>query len=169
MAMQPPPTVAVAPEPSSRKRRIACSVTAAASRHDVKVWSHPLVYVTAASLPAGSPVGWSGAAITNGSCPITAEMHVLRVPAPPPRTLQLWCPQGPHTSPHSPDHKEQHNQCWSLQCAPCCAGSEGFYGQGDPNVAHNPATWAAQTGQNFVDDNKHMDFAVTHAWPDNCE
>lgn len=48
-------------------------------------------------------------------------------------------------------------------------GSEGFFGEGDPNVDKNPQPWAKQTGQNFVDDNRHMDFAVTHAWPDNCE
>jgi hypothetical protein len=47
------------------------------------------------------------------------------------------------------------------------SGSEGFFGEGDPNVSKNPQPWAKQTGQNFVDDNRHMDFAVTHAWPDN--
>jgi hypothetical protein len=51
----------------------------------------------------------------------------------------------------------------------CCSGSEGFFGEGDPNVDKNPQAWAKQTGQNFVDDNRHMDFAVTHAWPDNCK
>lgn len=54
-------------------------------------------------------------------------------------------------------------------CAFCPAGSEGFFGQGDPNQSKNPQAWAAQTGQNFLDDNRHMDFAVTHAWPDNWE
>jgi hypothetical protein len=49
------------------------------------------------------------------------------------------------------------------------AGSEGFFGQGDPNQGKNPQAWASQTGQNFVDDNRHMDFAVAHAWPDNWE
>ncbi len=47
------------------------------------------------------------------------------------------------------------------------SGSEGFFGESDPNVSKNPQPWAKQTGQNFVDDNRHMDFAVTHAWPDN--
>ena len=51
----------------------------------------------------------------------------------------------------------------------CFAGSEGFFGQGDANQGKNPQPWAAQTGQNFVDDNRHMDFAVAHAWPDNWE
>uniref|UniRef100_A0A383VL97 mannan endo-1,4-beta-mannosidase n=1 Tax=Tetradesmus obliquus TaxID=3088 RepID=A0A383VL97_TETOB len=49
------------------------------------------------------------------------------------------------------------------------SGSEGFFGQGDANQGKNPQPWAAQTGQNFVDDNRHMDFAVAHAWPDNWE
>ncbi|KAF6251036.1 glycoside hydrolase superfamily [Scenedesmus sp. NREL 46B-D3] len=49
------------------------------------------------------------------------------------------------------------------------SGSEGFFGEGDPNQSKNPQAWAAQTGQNFVDDNLHMDFAVAHAWPDNWQ
>ena len=57
----------------------------------------------------------------------------------------------------------------SVCCVFVLSGSEGFFGENDPNVSKNPQPWAKQTGQNFVDDNRHMDFAVTHAWPDNCE
>jgi hypothetical protein len=56
-----------------------------------------------------------------------------------------------------------------VTCTVIAAGSEGFFGQGDPNQGKNPQAWASQTGQNFVDDNRHMDFAVAHAWPDNWE
>jgi mannan endo-1,4-beta-mannosidase len=49
------------------------------------------------------------------------------------------------------------------------SGSEGFFGPGDPNSGKNPHSWATQTGQNFADDNRHMDFAVAHAWPDNWD
>lgn len=65
--------------------------------------------------------------------------------------------------------------CWvgvlTVAGCPVCllSGSEGFFGESDSNVDKNPQPWAKQTGQNFVDDNRHMDFAVTHAWPDNCE
>lgn len=31
----------------------------------------------------------------------------------------------------------------------------------------NPASWAGETGQDFSRNNAQMDFAVTHAWPDN--
>lgn len=61
-------------------------------------------------------------------------------------------------------------QCsWATVLCWCVAGSEGFFGENDPNVSKNPQPWAKQTGQNFADDNRHMDFAVTHAWPDNWE
>eukprot|EP00882_Tetradesmus_deserticola_P024752 GHRQ01027069.1.p1 GENE.GHRQ01027069.1~~GHRQ01027069.1.p1 ORF type:complete len:321 (+),score=99.35 GHRQ01027069.1:1022-1984(+) len=49
------------------------------------------------------------------------------------------------------------------------SGSEGFFGEGDARQGKNPRAWASQTGQNFVDDNRHMDFAVAHAWPDNWQ
>lgn len=50
------------------------------------------------------------------------------------------------------------------------SGSEGFWGPSDPSrVSQNPQDWAVQTGQDFLKNNKHMDFAVTHAWPDNWE
>lgn len=57
-----------------------------------------------------------------------------------------------------------------LLVAVWCAGSEGFFGQSDPSlIGKNPADWAAQTGQDFLNNNKNMDFAVTHAWPDNWQ
>jgi hypothetical protein len=49
------------------------------------------------------------------------------------------------------------------------SGSEGFFGPNDPNISKNPQSWASQTGQDFVEDNRYMDFAVAHAWPDNWE
>jgi hypothetical protein len=48
------------------------------------------------------------------------------------------------------------------------AGSEGFFGNSDPSlVGKNPASWAVESGQDFLENNKHMDYAVAHAWPDN--
>lgn len=75
---------------------------------------------------------------------------------------------------NKPQLASQHTDIRLTSCmVPCTvlvpSGSEGFFGEGDPNVDKNPQPWAKQTGQNFVDDNRHMDFAVTHAWPDNCE
>jgi mannan endo-1,4-beta-mannosidase len=49
-------------------------------------------------------------------------------------------------------------------------GYEGFFGPlSDPSfLSHNPpGTWGAQTGQDFVANSQHVDFAVTHAWADN--
>jgi mannan endo-1,4-beta-mannosidase len=45
-------------------------------------------------------------------------------------------------------------------------GSEGFFLGSN---ADNPADWAGQSGQDFAANNADMDFAVTHAWPDNWE
>jgi hypothetical protein len=34
-------------------------------------------------------------------------------------------------------------------------------------MSKNPAPWAGETGQDYLKNNRHMDFAVAHAWPDN--
>jgi mannan endo-1,4-beta-mannosidase len=48
------------------------------------------------------------------------------------------------------------------------SGSEGFFGDSDGSwLGKNPGSWAPQTGQDFLANNKDMDFAVAHAWPDN--
>ena len=49
----------------------------------------------------------------------------------------------------------------SLRAAP-----QGFFAGSNPA---NPADWAGQSGQDFNRNNQYMDFAVTHAWPDNWQ
>jgi mannan endo-1,4-beta-mannosidase len=52
-------------------------------------------------------------------------------------------------------------------------GYEGFFGPSEPSfINRNPgvsggSSWAVQTGQDFVANSQHVDFAVTHAWADN--
>jgi len=49
-------------------------------------------------------------------------------------------------------------------------GSEGFYGKSTPALQqYNPQTWAAGTGQDYVNNTNlpNIDFGTVHAWPDN--
>jgi hypothetical protein len=48
-------------------------------------------------------------------------------------------------------------------------GYEGFFGPSEPSFhsRNPPGTWGLETGQDFVANSQHVDFAVTHAWADN--
>jgi len=48
-------------------------------------------------------------------------------------------------------------------------GYEGFFGPSDPSFLgrNPPGTWGQETGQDFLLNAQHVDFAVTHAWADN--
>ncbi|CAG9463081.1 unnamed protein product [Pedinophyceae sp. YPF-701] len=46
-------------------------------------------------------------------------------------------------------------------------GGEGFYRAGTGRDEPLPATWALNTGQDFLQNIRNMDFAAIHVWPDN--
>lgn len=50
-------------------------------------------------------------------------------------------------------------------------GLEGFYGPGSGNEGRNPAEWATDEGQDFIENHlpKCVDYVGIHVWPDNWE